>query len=168
MWNTKLDSISPLISTHIPPPPGESSDMHYGQTESSDFMLCNTFNRQLLGVGQHRNVFLAGAPESWVGGRLIASLLPHTNKLPGWSVWKRRLGLCVYVRDWVCACVKLTVEGKFDFRLALWHWFVCVCVCVCVCVWSACIFISLCTAELWIQAAPISFRLHPQTFLLIF
>lgn len=68
--------------------------------------------------------------------------------------------VCVYVC--VClsvyACVKLTKKWKFDLRLALWRW------CVCVCVWSACMFISLCTAELWIQAAPISVRLHPQTF----
>lgn len=61
MWNTKLDSISPLISAHIRTPPGESSDMHYGQMESSDFVLCSTFNRQLLCDWQHCNVFLAGA-----------------------------------------------------------------------------------------------------------
>lgn len=81
MWNTKLDSISSLISTHICSPPGESGDMHYGQMESGDFMLCNTFNRQLLRDGQRCNVFLAGAQERWVGGGEIASLLLHTNKL---------------------------------------------------------------------------------------
>lgn len=86
-------------------------------------MLCNTFNRQLLRDGRHCNVFLAGAQESWVGERLIASSLPRTNKLPGWSVWT---WLCVRVcvrapRGSVSECVKLTTELKFDFSLALWH-----------------------------------------------
>lgn len=71
MWNTKLDSISPLLSTHIrAPPPSESSDTHYGQMESYDFMLCNTFNRQMLWNGQHFNVFLDKAQENWVEGCL--------------------------------------------------------------------------------------------------
>lgn len=50
-------------------------------------MLCNTFNGQLFRDGQHCNVFLAGAQECWAARRLIASLLPHTNMLPGWSLW---------------------------------------------------------------------------------
>lgn len=100
MWNTKLDSISLLIFVSYPPPhpssPSVSGDMHYGQMESNDFLLRNTFNRQLLRDGRLCNVFLAGAQESWVGGggRLIASLLPHTNKL-----------VSMEVVVWLSACV---------------------------------------------------------------
>lgn len=75
-------------------------------------MLCNTFNRQLLRDRQHCNVFLAGAQESWVGGRLIASSLPRTNKLPGWSVWTWRSGCVCAPQGSVYECVKLTTEFK--------------------------------------------------------
>ncbi len=153
MCNTKLDSISPLISTPICAPAGESADMHYGQMESGDFMLCNTFNRQLLGDGLRCNVFLAGAQESRVGGSLIASLLPHLNQ-PGRSVRKRWSG-CMSVH--ACKAVCVQQQGKFHLELPLWH-------CLCVCVCEACVFRRLCMAEFWIQAAPISLGLHPQTF----
>lgn len=87
--------------------------MHYGQMESADFMLCNTFNGQLFRDGQHCNVFLAGAQECWVARRLIASLLPHTNMLPGWSLW-----------TWWSDFMNVL---KLDSSLALI--FACVCVC---------------------------------------
>lgn len=84
----------------------------------------------------------------------------HHNGLVGqqWKQWSGCLCVCVYAR----LSAWLLSQSSYFGTL---HWLVCVCYCA----WSACMFIHLSMADLWIQAsAPMSFCLHPQTFLPIF